>query len=196
MTIRYSLRTLVLFLPFALVYYPCVALGGLLILFGIAPLAFLASGSLENATDRTVWVTPVGTVGPQGDRHLLPLYRPSWPMFIKAQQGHFRVEPGETFEFVYDMDDINFSELVIEDENGGMGQIVVNPTPTTPQYIVPAQTDYVLDNQTALKPVPAKVAAAARGGTWNGQLWWMYAVCVPLALFELLRQLYLASRRK
>ena len=187
---RYSLRTLVIVLPFTLVYYPCVALGGLLLLFGAVPMAFLAYGSLQNATAQTVWVTPVGAVGTKGDRHLLPLFRTSWPMFMKAKRSHFRVDSGEKFEFVYDMDDVNFSELVIENEAGIVGQIVVNPTPTASQYIVPQQTHYVLENLDDLQPVPPYVAAAVRGERWNSRLWWIYVVCVPAFVIEVSRQTY------
>ena len=196
MKTRFSLRTLVIYAPIAMVYYPCVLLGFLLLMMCVLGGAFLIECSLENTTNHTVWVTPVGTAGPQGSRYLLPMYRQSWPKRPTIKRSHYQVKPGERFVFVYDFDDINFSELVIEDKTGIVGQIVVNPTPTRSQYSPPAQTDYVLSPTTPLAPVPANVAAVVTTARPNTRLLWSYVVCIPAFFVEIGRGVCKSIRSK
>jgi hypothetical protein len=165
------------------VYYVFLLIGALLWLTVVLPAAFLTEFSVTNNTGETIWITPIGTVGSEGSRHLLPLYRQSFPFFLRSKVGHFPVAPGSTLYLTYDFDDINFSEVVIETEAGTTGQVVVNPNPTANQYTVPALTDIVVTDLDALSPVASNVLDAAASGRHLGQAWLMYIVFgIPLLI--------------
>jgi len=122
--------------------------------------AFLTSITIENAMDQSVEVTPVGTIGPKGTRSPLPVCQGRVNPLPAAKRGGFRLQPGEMAEITYDFDDINFSEIVVENAAGVIGQFVVDLTPTARQYHPPA-TKHFLIQQDKLVPVPRRVASAA-----------------------------------
>lgn len=149
------------------------------------PFAFLTYCSLTNDTTTTITVTPVGTVGPDGTRRPLPLYRTSFPFFVKSKRGAFEVAPNETLTFCYDMDDINFSEIVIRNEDGGAGQIVVNEQPTLRQYTAPDKTDFAVTDFNSLAPVPDSVKLAVDTAQQLGNAWIVYFVSGILIAVEI-----------
>ncbi|MCA9147662.1 MAG: hypothetical protein KDA92_00115 [Planctomycetales bacterium] len=148
------------------------------------PFAFLAYCSLTNNTATTITVTPVGTAGSDGTRRLLPLYRTSFPFFKKSQRGAFEVAPNETLQFCYDMDDINFSEIVIGNADGNVRLIVVNEQPTLRQYTAPEKTDFAVTDINSLPSVPSKVKLAADMAQQLGNAWIVYFLSAILIAFE------------
>jgi len=153
--------------------------------------AFIIEFTVENRSESNVYVTPIGTVGPEGHRRPLPMELGKAAWAPASQRGRFPVRRGETITLYYDWDDINFSELVVETENGELRQLVVNPEPTLNQYIVPKVTDFVIDDLSRLEAVDHDVreahAAAQQPasrwpiGVWTGvpaltflALWWWY----------------------
>ena len=124
--------------------------------------AFVAQFTVENKTDRAIVVTPIGTVGEKGARYPLPVYMWPFPAIASVQRGGFEIPPGESIDIMYDMDDINFSEIVVHDRNGQRGQLVVNPNPTQNQYRAPAQKHFPIDDLDSLVDVPASVRNASR----------------------------------
>ena len=158
------------------------------------PFAFLTYCSLTNRTATNIAVTPVGTVGSNGTRHLLPLCRTSFPFFIKSQRGEFEVAPNQTLTFCYDMDDINFSEIVIRNAHGMTAQIVVNEQPTQRQYTVPDTTDFTVTDFDSLLPVPDNVRLAADGAKQLGRAWIVYLVSGTLIVLEIGRHRLLKSK--
>lgn len=123
--------------------------------------AFVAKFTVENKTDKPIVVTPIGTVGNQGDRYPLPVYIWPLPPIWSSKRGGFDISPGESIEIIYDMDDINFSEIVVHDSDGERGQLVVNPNPTDNQYHAPAQKHFIIDDLESLAAVPAPVRNAS-----------------------------------
>src|SRR5690348_3526721 len=93
-------------------------------------LMFVTGFTVQNRTGGTLSVTPIGTVGPDGHRRPLPLMRWQIPAVPASRNGRLPVQSGKTITLYYDWDDINFSELVIEAEDGELRQLVVNPPPT------------------------------------------------------------------
>ena len=178
----------------AIPYYFAFVLSVLVWFHAIAPMAFLTDCSVTNKTDSEISFTPVGTVGPDGHRSTLPLYRTSFPYFMKSNVGHFSVAPGNTFHFCYDMDDINFSEIVIRDSRGTVGQIVVNPNPTDNQYIVPGTLHFTFDNATKLMSVPKDVQRVFDDSKTSNGLWILYLTSGTFLMLDLIRQ-RLAKRR-
>jgi hypothetical protein len=121
-------------------------------------LMFITSFTVVNETTETLVVSPVGTVG-AGDRHLLPLYATHTPACMAPRDRRFQIGPGESRRFLYDWDDINFSELAIESEDS-YRMLVVDPKPTENQYHMPYQDVFVIDTLSALPPASAEVREA------------------------------------
>lgn len=127
----------------------------------------------ENGTGETIRITPVGTVGKLGDRSPLPIYRWTLPQIPAVMRGGFTLSPGDAITLMYDMDDINFSEIVVETATGPPRQLIVDPRPTEHQYHRPSRDQFVIDDLAALDPVPPPVLAAARRAqkSMSGRLW-------------------------
>ncbi len=161
--------------------YPFLGLSLLLFLGMGFGAAFVADFTVENRTDTTVAVTPVGTVG-AGDRAPLPvkvLAFPLLPPLPALRAGGYRLAPGEAVTIRYDMDDINFSEIVVAAGPDRVLQLVTDPNPTTNQYHGPLQRHYVIDDLARLEPVPQPVREAAQAA--DGQ--WVVAGVVYALLF-------------
>ena len=125
--------------------------------------AFLATFTVENGLEEPIYVTPVGTVGPNGARHPLPVSHYFVVAIPSTIRGGFELQPNETVSITYDMDDINFSEIVVEKVSGPIGQLIANPNPTSNQYHAPTTKHFVVQ-QGSLVPVPASVLNAATRG--------------------------------
>lgn len=143
------------------VTYPFLVLSSLLMVGTLFTLAFVVSFSIENRTAQTIAVTPVGTAGEEGRKWPLPTVVSSILPLPAGRAGGFRLAPGESVTILYDMDDINFSEIVVEDQHGGRHQLVVDPQPTTNQYHAPSERRFVIDDLKSLSPVDPGVSVAA-----------------------------------
>ena len=179
----------------AVPYYFAMFVAFLIWITVLCPLAFITDCSVTNATNDFLSVTPVGTVGSDGQRTLLPLYRTSFPFFVKSKRGDFQIAPNETFRFDYDMDDVNFSEIVVENSAGEIRQIVVNSNPTQNQYMVPSETDFIIDDFNVLAAVPGNVKTVAVAGQQSGRMWLVYIISVILLGIEYLR-IRVATRKR
>lgn len=143
--------------------YPFLALSVLLWMGTIFSVAFITDFTIENQTGETITVTPVGAVGQLGNRWPLPIVMFEFPSLPSLHRGGYRLEPNESVTVKYDMDDINFSELVIEDKQGRFLQMVIDPNPTINQYHGPLQREYVIGNLAQLpQATPAAIRAAGR----------------------------------
>ena len=171
----------------AIPYYLAFFFAFLIWITVLCPLAFMTDCSVTNKTGEPLSVTPIGTVGPDGQRTLLPLYRTSFPYFVKSKRGDFQVRPGETFRFDYDMDDVNFSEIVVENPAGEMRQIIVNFNPTQNQYMVPDETNFVVGDFASLVPTPPSVKAVAIEAHQSGRMWLIYIFSAILLIVEMVR---------
>lgn len=122
-------------------------------------LVFVTDITVENKLEESIHATPIGTVG-NGKKCPLPVQRWKSPCLPAAQRGGFRVGPGERITIYYDWDDINFSEMVIEDAQGKLFQIIANPDPVSRQYVVAPKTAFVIDDLSVLGPVDPGVLKA------------------------------------
>ncbi|MEZ6035648.1 MAG: hypothetical protein R3C17_21325 [Planctomycetaceae bacterium] len=180
----------------AVPYYLALFFAGLFWFDAFAPMAFLTSCSVTNRSDSAIVFTPVGTVGPEGTRCPLPLYQTFYPFFMKSRLGHFSVSPGSTYKFCYDMDDINFSEVVIKDGSGKVGQFVVNPTPTANQYIAPKVTHLTFNNTAQLSPVTPDTLQVFTHTAESTGLWKFYMISGSLLCIEVLRLRFAGHKNK
>jgi hypothetical protein len=121
---------------------------------------FVVSFTVENRTGQVISITPVGTVGKEGVKWPLPVKLFAFPL-AALRQGGFRLADGESMTIRYDMDDINFSEIVIADEHGRQFQLITDPDPTADQYHGPVQRHYMISELAILEPVSPPVQAAA-----------------------------------
>ena len=140
----------------------------ILLVFSVLTLVGLVFGNnfhrkftIENQTQETIAVTPVGTVG-EGVRRPLPIYSSRLPLIPSSCRGGFKLEPGESIEIIYDMDDINLSEIVIQDEERKIGQLVVSADLIRDRYSTPPQTHFMIDDLNSLVGVPGSIRDAAR----------------------------------
>ena len=133
--------------------YGWAGLSGLLTVGSLIPLAFMVDFTIENQTDETLLVTPIGTVGKEGGRHLLPVLMAGFIDFPARHASRFRLVPGESLSISYDMDDINVSEIVVENEQGEARQLVTDPTPTQNQYHGPARRSFAINDWNKLEPL-------------------------------------------
>jgi hypothetical protein len=144
------------FATYPFVFISIVALAGTPMLA-----AFIIDITIVNETDQRIVVTPVGTIGEKGRRSPLPVFRREFPPIQSTQRGGFGIEPGDSTTIFYDWDDINFSEIVVRNEQEDVRQLVVDPNPTTRQYHSPEKKEFVIDDFKALAPVPVPVLDAA-----------------------------------
>jgi hypothetical protein len=140
--------------------------------------AFVTDFTIENRTDTAIVVTPVGTWG-AGNRAPLPVKMLAFPPLPAMRGGGYRLAPGESVTIQYDMDDINFSEIVVTAEPGRPLQLVTDPTPTANQYHGPLQQHYVIDDLARLEPAPPSVQEAAQAADRQ----WVVACVVSSLLF-------------
>jgi hypothetical protein len=123
-------------------------------------LAFITGFTVENRTAEVLYVTPIGTVGPAGERHPLPMALWKVPWVPASERAKIPVQSAEKITLYYDWDDINFSELVIETPSGELRQLVVNANPTANQYTKPPVSDFVIDDFGRLEAADQRVRAA------------------------------------
>lgn len=155
------LRRLI-FIPLFVLCLPGAFFGCLLALNAFNPiaLAFKTDFSVTNQSSERMHVTPVGAVGPDGERHRLPLLANTAGYWFLPNNANLVIEPGQTRQFVYDWDDIQFSELLLE-AGGQRYVLVVDSQPTVNQYRRPAETSFNVGEPTTLAPAPAHIAALA-----------------------------------
>lgn len=129
---------------------------------------FITGFTVENRSGQTLDITPVGTKHRNGIKTSLPVTMAVFPHLPALRAGDFRLEHGESIMIHYDMDDVNFSEIVVEDEQGRQYQLVTDPNPTENQYHGPLQNHYIIEDLRQLAPVKQKVKEAAEG-IWAAQ---------------------------
>ncbi|MFG0252184.1 MAG: hypothetical protein ACF8NJ_04840 [Phycisphaerales bacterium JB038] len=123
--------------------------------------AFLVDISVTNRTGETIRVTPIGASGAEAERCPLPIYSHRGPPSrMSSQLGGFIVQPGQTRVILYDYDDANLAEIVVEREEGDLLQLVVNPSPELNRYSPPALNAFVIEDFTALAPIGGEVRVA------------------------------------
>ena len=157
--------------------------------------AFITDIHVRNETAEPISVTPIGTVGPAGLRSPLPVYKRQFPAFDSPQRGGFLVPPSQSIVVYYDWDDINLSEIVIEDASGQLHQMVVDPNPTQNQYRQPSVNSFVIDGLATLDPVPPAVFIAFQEAQNPVYLWPVVsALLIPWLTFGLLLWAYRRRR--
>lgn len=141
--------------------------------------AFITDIHITNQSPEPITITPIGTIGPEGRRAPLPIYTSRLPAIPAGRRGGFQVEPGQTLPILYDWDDINLSEIVIERADGTQQQLLIDPEPTKNQYHPPTTNRFTINDLAQLDAAPPHVTAAAAQAQQPKRPW-------PLALLLLL----------
>jgi len=144
--------------------YFLLALSGLLLFGLLATTAFVADITIENRAGEEMTVTPLGAIRgseqPDARFGLPTVVAESFP-FPSARSGGYRLAPGESVKILYDMDDIQFTDIVVERQNGDALQLVTSPAPHGSSYTGPQLDHYVIDDLSRLPPASAAAREAA-----------------------------------
>ncbi|MBS0264172.1 MAG: hypothetical protein JSS02_19705 [Planctomycetes bacterium] len=177
--------------------YPFLLLSGLLWAGCVFAGGFIVTVAIHNSSAETLRVTPIGTVGNPGFKTTLPLVSGRFPYLPASQVSQLSIAPGDTLTLHYDFDDINFSEIVVHDERGGLSLLVVDPQPTVNQYHAPAQREFDIDPAELTSDIPASLVAVIRGtAPAQNSHWSLYAILIgPWILCSVLAILIARSRR-
>jgi hypothetical protein len=143
--------------PFALLFILFLLGSG----FG---LAFVRTFEIDNRTEETVHVAAVGSFhgGGQGSIEFLP---PWFPVLPAAHVSPVELRAGERRRFGYDMDDIQFTELLVHRQRGEPRMLVTQSPLGRPGHYYGLKEDVlVLENLDALPVATPDVRAQGSTG--------------------------------
>lgn len=152
--------------------YPFLLLPGIFISGTFMVTAFVVPLTIRNDTHQLIFVTPIGTTETRQLKTGLPIVLTAYVPIPAGRMGAFPLPPGESVTVKYDMDDVNFSEIVVEGPDGVWRQLVTDPNPPVGYCYPPSEDLYSIDDLSGLEPVPPAVqfaadqAIQARHGTW------------------------------
>jgi hypothetical protein len=149
---------------------PTTLLTVLLTLNTINPmgLAFLKKFTVANQTALDVWVTPIGAIGKEGRRSTLPYSRARHLYVLCTKDRDFHIAPKSGRAFVYDWDDIQFSEILVRTNGGAFRVMLTGLHPTKGQYRSPERDGFSISDLGALDlaaPLHLSALEVDRGAT-------------------------------
>ena len=167
-------------------------------------LFFLVEFRVNNESDETVYITPVGTMRTlQKQRYVLSRASPRLPGTPALRQGDIRLAPGESVRIVYDDEDIAASEIAVRNAQGEYRQLVISGRQKrlTSDEGMPENVYTIRSFDRLSKIAPEVLAVAKEAGRSNRGVWvWMALLVVPglipIALFLVWSGLALKARRE
>lgn len=167
-----------------------VALEALVVVVGMAA-TFRTPFVVENRTPTTIMVTPLGSIGGP-ERYVLPLLRSRRSLLPAGQLARFEVAPRQAREFLYDSDDIQLTELLVE-ANGRRMQLTAQPPDGARGA---ARERLVIDDLDRLEPLSPGVAAWATASSETGSNATVVIILLlPVGSFLALAAGFIAARR-
>jgi hypothetical protein len=160
---------------------PLSLLPALLLVNSISPmaLAFIVPFDVVNESGETLIVIPVGTFN-DGGKGVLPTYIRRFPAIRRLARQSYRIAPGETQRIFFDCDDINFSELAIQNTSGEFRQLITEPNPPTHDYYAPRKNLFTIPKWSELQPINSPVLIAVNRKRSFIHSWWtMGAFSIP-----------------
>jgi len=185
-----SNRQHILFLWLGIILSPLLLLTLLVGLSLVNPmgLMFLTSFRIHNQSGEDLWVTPIGAIGPSGQRHTLPISVGEFPYLIIPSNRDFHIPPGDSRHFTYDWDDIQFSEILVRSRDNVYFIVLTGLHPTEEQYRRPEAEDFTIPPLAELQPA-SKVHTAALSDGPPYRMIFLYA----LALIGLASPIFLVK---
>ncbi len=176
-------------LAMGVVCLPVTCMNGLLVIgmFNPMPRAFLTSFTVVNQSQETIDVTPIGTIGTEGRRRILPLSSQDKRSLNLTGPFEIRLHPKGEHQFTYDWDDINFSELAVRDGRGEWYQLVTDPNPAKNENSPPKKKSFAIPPLSQLSKATNDVIAAAKSPRGQSSGWWtafhLMGILGPLLVF-------------
>ena len=154
---------------------PLSLLAGLVVFNAINPMAlvFLTSFTIDNKSGQDIWVSPIGAIGKDGYRHPLPFCYFRFPCIRSPKRTDFYIAKDTSRTFVYDWDDIQFSEILIRPEQGNTRFILIDPNPTQKQYRKLKNTFFTVSSLSELSGAPPNLTSAL---AFTDSAWRMYGL--------------------
>ncbi len=198
MFIKNEVALILLIILTAAIFLPLTLLISLALVNSINPMqvVFITSFTVENETNETVFITPLGAVDQEGNRAILPQYLRPFPGIPVLKEGNFKIKPGGRKTIYYDWDDINFSEILIKTENLER-VLVVDAKPTTNQFHPPESSHFVIENLKDLQTPTPELRAAARFEDW--EIWVLpliYSLSVYVFIYSTVQYVRLKKKNK
>jgi hypothetical protein len=128
-----------------------------------------------NESGEMLIVTPVGTFN-DGGKRVLPTYIRRFPVIPRLSRKPYKIAPGETQRILFDCDDINFSELAIQNSAGEFRQLVADPNPPTDGYYAPQKELFTIPAWSELQPINSSVLVATTRKRSFILSWWTMGV--------------------
>ncbi len=148
---------------------------------------FIVEFTVENRTENTIYVTPVGTVGAEGSRGPLPMA--VWKSRQRRPYGAVPWSGAVRRSCCITTTTTSTFRTGSRSSGRQLRQLVVNPNPTANQYTVPKVTDYVIDDLSQLGAVGPRVRAAYVAAQQPIRWWPILAACLaPAFTFRMLRR--------
>ena len=146
----------------AILLSPLSLLAGLLVLNTVNPmgLVFMTSCSINNKSGQDIWVSPIGAVGKDGYRRPLPFYYFKILLIRSPKRTDFHIAKDKSRTFVYNWDDIQFSEILVRPEQGDIRFIVIDPNPIQHQYRKLKHNLFTVPSLSELPVAPPNLTAA------------------------------------
>ena len=127
-----------------------------------------------------------------GSLHLLPLFATAFPALPSLRTGGFRLADQRAARIIYDWDDINFSVVVVQRDNGELRAIDVDTQRRGERCCQPrAASTYAIPRVDGLRSAsPAEVAVLTEDGAYGFRLASAFALpLVPVGFFWWFRRL-------
>jgi hypothetical protein len=146
-------------------------------------LFFLVEFRVNNESDETVYITPVGTMRTlQKQRYVLSRASPRLPGTPALRQGDIRLDPGESVRIIYDDEDIAASEIAVRNAQGEYRQLVISGRQKrlTSDEGMPENVYTIRSFDRLSKIAPEVLAVVKEAGRSNRGVWiWMALLVVP-----------------
>lgn len=148
---------------------PFALLCCLLLLNSVNPmqLAFITRFTVENQSGQTLRITPIGTRGDEGYKGRLPILMTTFPALPSFRSGGYSLKPGKSVKITYDWDDVNFSEIAVQTEDGSLYEFVVDPNPLLNQYHSPESNHFIISDSAILQPARSHIIDVVRQSDWS-----------------------------
>ena len=159
-------------------------------LHGVPGFAFIAKITVINDLNETVFITPIVTYGAKY-KGLMELYydRPTWPVFRRT---NIPLDPGEQRILNYDMDDEQFTEIVIKTKKW-QKVFIADANPDPDNYTGPKIDLITIDSGLELTEPDQKIVDRMN----QSDRYWIYLFLIYFPPIGMLASIpiYLISRR-
>lgn len=158
-------------------------------------IAFLTEFTIANESPDELWVTPIGAVNREGLRSPLPYSLSRNLVVFSARFRDFHIAAGSHRQFIYDWDDIQFSEILVRNKNGDVRVLPTGLEPTVGQFRQPSTKRFVITDFDELEAA-SDLQLAALTIDRGQRIRWVYGLAAVGLIPPLLSCLMLLLQKK